>query len=368
MTDVTDAAGRAAFLEKSLLAVVGKPFTLEQLATVLFHIMQISKIPKPAMEAIRAVAFLLEEKVHVKMAMAVTKWIAENLPNEITTHVVAAISPQLVDLLCINKDFKLNVNSLQSSHQEVIKSLTGKVLTPMVERISTATTNISDSLLEIKKTVSHLLSSLKTTQDGINSIMMNLTNHSPSSQNAQCSYSNAVRSQPPPASLLSHPPLSNPATVALARAAIRQCQVLLDPASGHSLHLPDQSNMTIAFKFKAIMDNIKDDNAPQMEIKVIICLKNGGLILEFNSIEAINWLHLDKNKAKFLVALDFPTEIKEQSYTILVPFLSISSPLDDPTWLHTIELENDICPGSLVSARWIKVIAKQNPNQRYWNC
>ena len=89
--DVINAAGGAAFLEKSLLAVVGEPLTLEWLATVLFHITQIPKIPKPAMEAIWAIAFLLEEKVNVEMATAVTEQITKDLPNEIATCIVATI-------------------------------------------------------------------------------------------------------------------------------------------------------------------------------------------------------------------------------------------------------------------------------------
>ena len=213
----------------------------------------------------------------------------------------------MVAFLQTNEDFKQNVDSLQSSHKDIVKSLSGEALTPTVERISIATASISESLLEVKETISCLSSFLGTTQDGINSITAKLTNHSPPSQNTQRSNSDAVRSQQPPISLLLHPSLSNPATVALARATIQQRQVLLDPASGHSLYLPNQSNMAIASKLKAILDNIKDKDAPQTEIKAIICLKNGSLILEFNSIEVTNWLCLDDNKAKFLAEQDTPT-------------------------------------------------------------
>lgn len=56
------------------------------------------------------------------------------------------------------------------------------------------------------------------------------------------------------------------------------------------------------------------------------------------------------NKARFLERLEAPVGIKERSYVVLVPFLSINSPLDDPQWLCTVEVENNLRDGSLASA------------------
>ena len=51
----------ASFLEKTRLTIAGDPVTTESLATTLFHITQMQHIPLQVKNAIRSVAFLLEQ-------------------------------------------------------------------------------------------------------------------------------------------------------------------------------------------------------------------------------------------------------------------------------------------------------------------
>ncbi|KAG6376678.1 hypothetical protein JVT61DRAFT_1685 [Boletus reticuloceps] len=81
--EVKDANNGAAYLEKTLLCLVGQPFTIEHLATILLHIMQIKSIPLPAIEAIRAVAFLLEHKAITQTANAVAAQLREDLSDQV---------------------------------------------------------------------------------------------------------------------------------------------------------------------------------------------------------------------------------------------------------------------------------------------
>ncbi|KAN0078285.1 hypothetical protein V8E55_010342 [Tylopilus felleus] len=65
-------------------------------------------------------------------------------------------------------------------------------------------------------------------------------------------------------------------------------------------------------------------------------MKNSNIILKFNSTDAVIWLHKEENKACFFKKPGTPANFKNHSYSILVPFLSVRSPLEDPNWLHTI--------------------------------
>ena len=96
------------------------------------------------------------------------------------------------------------------------------------------------------------------------------------------------------------------------------------------LHTPEQTTASIVEKLTTILNEIKDESGPKLTIKAITRLKNGGLLIEFDTAGSANWIRQDKNKANFLERLDTPAVIRDRSYVILIPFLSISSPLDNP--------------------------------------
>ena len=49
---------------------------------------------------------------------------------------------------------------------------------------------------------------------------------------------------------------------------------------------------------------------------------------------------------------------------IIVPYVPISTPLNDYEFLHATEAENNLPPHLLESARWIKPLHHHSPNQR----
>ncbi|KIJ10226.1 hypothetical protein PAXINDRAFT_16733 [Paxillus involutus ATCC 200175] len=56
--------------------------------------------------------------------------------------------------------------------------------------------------------------------------------------------------------------------------------------------------------------------------------------------------------------------VKNQIYLVIVPFIPVSSPIDNANWLHALEIENDLPKGSVNLARWIKPKEKRTPQQR----
>ncbi|KAF8545756.1 hypothetical protein OG21DRAFT_1428696, partial [Imleria badia] len=93
-------------------------------------------------------------------------------------------------------------------------------------------------------------------------------------------------------------------------------------------------------------------------------LRNGGIILELDSVSSTRWLRQDANKANFLEKLEIPADFKDHRYAILIPFLPISFPIEEPDWLRAVEAENDLPEGSITTARWIKVKTRCTPDQR----
>ncbi|KAG2153542.1 uncharacterized protein EDB93DRAFT_1082363, partial [Suillus bovinus] len=100
------------------------------------------------------------------------------------------------------------------------------------------------------------------------------------------------------------------------------------------------------------------------QIKATTCLRNGGLIIELTTTEAANWIHLLENKVKFTDMLDSPISIKTRRFSIIVPFLSVTSDIENGPWLRAIETENYLLAGSIEAAGWIKPKNQRSTDQR----
>ncbi|KAF9231100.1 hypothetical protein BU15DRAFT_56584, partial [Melanogaster broomeanus] len=75
-------------------------------------------------------------------------------------------------------------------------------------------------------------------------------------------------------------------------------------------------------------------------IKAILKLKNGGLIIEFDSHLSVQWLRKKDTHKNFLLHLGSTARIRDRTFPILIPFLPVSSPIQDSNWLRAIEMEN----------------------------
>ena len=73
-----------------------------------------------------------------------------------------------------------------------------------------------------------------------------------------------------------------------------------------------------------------------------------------DNVESAKWIKSNNIANQFLAALDVPTCFKQWSYPIMVPFLPISLDIEDPEWIHAVEVENNLKRGDIEGARWIK--------------
>jgi hypothetical protein len=122
---VKDAQSGAAYLTKNSLSPMGEPLTLENLTTALFHILQLKGVNRPASEAIRAIAYLLEKELTTKIAEAVASQISTDLSREVVSHILTAIAPHMATFHITNEALSTNVSSLENIKTAVDSINTG---------------------------------------------------------------------------------------------------------------------------------------------------------------------------------------------------------------------------------------------------
>ncbi|KAF9234175.1 hypothetical protein BU15DRAFT_9759, partial [Melanogaster broomeanus] len=159
-------------------------------------------------------------------------------------------------------------------------------------------------------------------------------------------------------------PASCQTHAAIARAAIRARQILFDPTPDQSLYTTTSPPAEVATRLNEAIHNLRSEDLPEIAIRAVLRLRNGGLLVEANSEDAACWIKSKDIRDKLIAALGIQSNIKDRLYSILVPFLPITSPLESPTFLRSVEEENDLNTGSIESARWIKPIERRNTHQR----
>ena len=111
------------------------------------------------------------------------------------------------------------------------------------------------------------------------------------------------------------------------------------------------------------LTSISDDNTPDLGLKSLTVLHNGGILLELLSKEAVQWVS-DKSHLKSLaIASGGDLSIKTQTFNIVVPFFPISTAIEELDGQCVIEDDNKLPEGSIIAARWIKPPCRRENKQ-----
>ncbi|KIN97232.1 hypothetical protein M404DRAFT_160919 [Pisolithus tinctorius Marx 270] len=105
-------------------------------------------------------------------------------------------------------------------------------------------------------------------------------------------------------------------------------------------------------------------NGPGPQLKSIACLRKNCILLELNSQESATWIRDTPNRNAFLEKLGGTAMIKDRQYSIVIPFLPITTDLDSPDTLHRMENKNNIQTGLILCIKWIKDPTKHSPTQK----
>ncbi|KAF9232848.1 hypothetical protein BU15DRAFT_80763 [Melanogaster broomeanus] len=133
------------------------------------------KIPLMVIEAIRSVAFLLEEDVTSRIATIVTSHISDLASKEITSHVIRAIAPHVANILTTSEALHENVEEIKKLHSSLSSNPNADDIDISIGRVEEATDAVLSSLEDVKNVVTLLNPSLEATQECINNLISKTT-------------------------------------------------------------------------------------------------------------------------------------------------------------------------------------------------
>ena len=147
-----------------------------------------------------------------------------------------------------------------------------------------------------------------------------------------------------------------------AREGMRSRQLLIDldnatdptALAGESIsNIRDQANKAL----------LLSHGTPTLKVRAVTKLCNGGVQIEFNSDEAVEWLQDAERRRAFLTQLHKSAIIKPRMYNVITQFVPPSFRPKKDTELHEVEESNGLGDGNIVRARWIKPVMWCSPSQ-----
>ena len=100
-------------------------------------------------------------------------------------------------------------------------------------------------------------------------------------------------------------------------------------------------------------------------VQHITKLRNGGLILQFESKEAAEWFKRPEILSSILPKIDSSATLKSRTFQILVPRVPVTFETESEDSLRELEEQNGMKGGILCKARWIKPTYRRALGQRY---
>jgi len=344
---ITDAKSARKFLDSLQFCIPGEAMTLEHLSHSLFYISQ--KVASPTLHSmIRATAFLAVELT----ASPIITLVQEALSSAPTNPSSTQIASQNEELRAITTKLDSAVDNW-STQQDNLKKTLDKV--PQID-------DPTDLLLMDARiqSISEGVSSIQAAMDAIKTQPITR----PTSPTRQPhSYRNAVASmqQPNPPENRRTSPGSDQAAGC---SAIKQRQLLLDPDSDHPLIKNDTTTEKLAEVFQQVLDSLKTDVAPNLQLHSLFRLRNQGIVLELTSADAARWVKHPIHRVEFTEKLGGKIRLKDRQYNVVVSFLPISTDINSPDTARSIEIGNDLPDGTISKMRWIKDPSKRDRHQR----
>src|SRR5882672_2653318 len=323
--EVTDAVKGAEYLEATLLTVPGVPYTVDMFVSVLF---QISMLPGVKgswanTNAVRVVAFILAEIELEDKSKAIADTVVESLSGQLDS------ARQEVSAVVL--DLKTTVaEAAAAAKAQVEESLGG-----MLEDLKTATQGANDNTVKMSETATKYRDTL-------------LQSRLPAT---------------PAIPKLNH--LAPLAPRLHARESVRARQVLIDLAAAPGSESAPLTEESVAALRERLNKALKDCDPGRRDFKAraVTRLKNGGILMELDSDEAVEWFSHQATRDSFLAKFHPSASIKPTSYQVIVQFVLLTFSPDRDIELHELEEVNGLDEGDISHARWIKAILRCAPAQ-----
>jgi hypothetical protein len=95
----------------------------------------------------------------------------------------------------------------------------------------------------------------------------------------------------------------------------------------------------------------------------IICMRNGGLLMELNREVGVSWIMSMGIRSLFTTSFGATARIKPQTHNIVVHFVPFSFRAGKTEDLREIEEINGLDNEAIIQAKWIKPIERRSPTQ-----
>jgi hypothetical protein len=384
---VNDKEETTAFLKSCLICILNCLMDMQNIIASLHHINQFPNMSMIAREVIRAVAFILEDHTASEIANSITSHIMTPITEQVTAHVIKAMQPHVGELLHTSKALTHSASTLQIHHASLtttIDSLNNQAdnitqihtnieeklacsiefLTPTLEEIKDSI-NTSAPVNNIQTSIDKIIPAIEASQAHVKELIENnrsVNNEPHQTDNPRPTYSSITKLGSPPTLINANTPIQ--ATPAIARAAVCDRQILIQPTGTDPLFDPTFTPEEIALRLEAAVDALDNPNDITIEVKAVLRLHTGCLLLELNSKEATDWIRTEAIHVQLIEYLNIQGAIKDRQYPILVPFLPIKHDLASKEWIDLIERENKLPQGSITSIKWVKPIEKRSREQR----
>jgi hypothetical protein len=155
-----------------------------------------------------------------------------------------------------------------------------------------------------------------------------------------------------------------------ARQGILERQVLIDPQSrSDKALLSDLSNTALVERANQALqsDSYDENHTPNPDFKCLNArrLDNGGILLEFNSSPAANWIRTTGHTNGFTTNFsgDGNARIKQRGFSLVLYYIPITFRPDNLADVQEVEENNKMEIGSIKNIRWIKPVERRLPQQ-----
>jgi len=347
----------------------GDLYDRSKLAQILFTAAALPKVPPEANATIHAIAFLITEESIDDLSSDLAKTVANKVSTLLTDTCTSLVSRTFLEANIIQQaTTTIDLKNLTFSHSDTASTL------------SETASKLDNLLATTKSDISSSKSSLADMATTLNAIATRLTAHNSASPNTNIQWPSLSSQPPQPSNSHNLPCHYDPQAPHLAciqqqlLSSARTLLIQIDPKDRSPT-----ANSKLRDVVKKHLNNLdldtqeftlEDDGAvkPVTTICGIQYFECGAFLLDMDSSESANCLKTYTTKpGSTLITTTFSKSalFKPKGYNLIFKFVPCTGDFDpsDKAHLASIETNNNIKPGSILSASWIKQPDDRATNQ-----
>ncbi|OBZ74370.1 hypothetical protein A0H81_05496 [Grifola frondosa] len=156
---------------------------------------------------------------------------------------------------------------------------------------------------------------------------------------------------------------------ALYRTNLRSRQVVIDTDDESTRDLSEKeitakARLALDATFERLGYEHDPDQHDGIKILGATKLKNGGILLELNTPDAVGFLTDDETLTEFLAAFSGHATIKTRGFQCIAEFVPTSFSPSTPSALRAVESDSRLQSNTILKARWIKPVERRSPGQK----